>query len=150
MTSTNTNTKKLNRLTDIRRMLRDKSSAEVARAKDQLLNGQRVHEAAQSDEGAFCAETPRILSEATSARALWSVDEQRRLHRTRVQQTAEALQPLRASHERASTQLRERTRALRTSERLLDRAHETLARTELRAEQRTLDELTARRWRFGR
>ena len=47
--------------------------------------------------------------------------------------------------ETTAGQLRERTRQLRTAERLVDRIEEHRARRESRAEQRSTDDLTARR-----
>lgn len=50
-----------------------------------------------------------------------------------------------AATETAASRLRERTRQLRTAERLVDRVERHRARRESRAEQRRTDDLTARR-----
>ncbi len=132
-------------LKDVRSRLRDAAAA--AHANAAAVRDQRAAELAESED---TLET--VLDEAAIALArarhiydIEQVDEDTGVHRLEVIAAADRHAVASAASNQAADHLRERTRQLRTAERLVELVDEHYARAEARTEQRHTDDLAARR-----
>jgi len=112
-------------------VVRDRSAQELQAEHDQLETA--LDQAADS------------LAAASSVHELDRVAEMTDVHRMSVADAAKRHEVALAESETTAGQLRERTRQLRSAERLVERADHRRARRESRAEQRRNDDMSVRR-----
>lgn len=112
-------------------VVRDRSAAELQEEHESL-------EAALDD-------AVDSLAAARTVHELDRVAEHTVVYRMSVADAAERHQVALAASELTGDQLRERTRQLRTAERLVEQVEHRRARRESRAERRRVDDMTARR-----
>jgi flagellar biosynthesis chaperone FliJ len=132
-------------LKDVRTRLRDIAAAAHSNAAAQRdRSAQHLEDQSASLESAL----DRAASELATARTvhdLGAIAETTGSHRLSLADAIEHHQLAVAASETTAGQLRERTRQLRTAERLVEQADTRRAKRESRAEQRRTDDLAARR-----
>lgn len=132
-------------LKEVRTRLRDVAAAahsNAAAARDR--SAQDLADEHASLESAL-DEAAETMAAARNVHELDQISENTGVYRLSVAAAAERHQRAVADSQTTADHLRERTRQLRTAERLVDMAHARRAKRESRAEQRRTDDLAGRR-----
>jgi flagellar biosynthesis chaperone FliJ len=132
-------------LKDARTRLRDAAAAAHSNASAQLDRSARELAEEHGALEAALDEAAGQLAEARHVHELDRVAESTGVYRLSVADATERHAQARAETDTTADRLRERTRQLRTAEKLVDIVEERRAKHEARAEQRGADDLASRR-----
>lgn len=139
------NERRLRRLLEVRRRLRDQTSAVSETAARQLLLAEEQQVAATAAQTQFATSAIEALQALQSTSDFWLLEHERRAHGERVASEAARVAKARTESEAARTQLRARAHDLRVSELLLEQNRLSVLQRELQGEQRLVDDLIASR-----
>lgn len=137
------NKKRLAKLAELRRRLRDRQSAETADAQARLSEGERALGEAQAAREAFEAEARRSMMAMTRIDEIWLLQRRAQLHEAQVEQTEQEVEQRRALSDASRAQLRGLTKDVKVAEKVLERLNAAAAHAEQRREQRLVDDIVA-------
>ena len=132
-------------LKEVRTRLRDIAAAQHSNAAAQRDRSARDLQDEHATLQTALNQAASTLAEARTVHDLDRVAEDTGVHRLSVADAAKRHEVALAASQTTADHLRERTRQLRTAERLVELANARRAKRESRAEQRRTDDMTARR-----
>ncbi len=139
------NTRRLARLSTLRRRLRDRQSIETGDALARLSESEQALQDARRAQADFVSAQTEALQLMTCASEAWRFAQQHELHVAHIERMGSETQALKAASQSAQAELANRTKDLRVVERVVEQRRSERIKSELKQEQRQSDDLVAGR-----